>query len=79
MSSSPCKHPVVRVVSRQDDAEFVECQHCGEVFDSVEYADMELEERGALEADGEETGMVQRPGARPASRPKARKPGAWRV
>jgi hypothetical protein len=39
-----CKHPVVKVVSRQDDVEFVECQTCREVFDSAEYDDMALEE-----------------------------------
>ncbi len=41
----PCKHPIVKVVARQEDAEFVECQHCGEVFDSVEYEDMAVEEQ----------------------------------
>lgn len=42
---SPCKHPKVRVVAREDDAEFVECQECGEVFDSAELRDMALEEQ----------------------------------
>ena len=46
--NAPCKHPVVKIVARQDDAEFVECQTCGEVFDSVEFNDMELEEKEAL-------------------------------
>jgi hypothetical protein len=45
---SPCKHPRVRVVSRQDDVEFVECQDCGEVFDSDEFRDMEIEEKTGL-------------------------------
>ncbi len=50
----PCKHPQVRVVSRQDDAEFVECQDCGEVFDSDEFRDMEIEEKTGPEAmDGQ--------------------------
>jgi hypothetical protein len=40
----PCKHPIVKVVAREDDIEFVECQNCGEVFDSAEYNDMALEE-----------------------------------
>lgn len=40
----PCKHPIVKVVAREDDAEFVECQTCGEVFDSAEYIDMAIEE-----------------------------------
>ncbi len=54
--ASACKHPKVRVVSRHDDAEFVECTECGEVFDSDEFRDMELEEKArqlAAEPDGE--------------------------
>ncbi len=39
-----CKHPKVRIVSRHDDAEYVECLECGEVFDSEEFRDMEIEE-----------------------------------
>ncbi|MBV9073542.1 MAG: hypothetical protein JOZ10_07930 [Acidobacteria bacterium] len=39
-----CKHPRVRVVAREEDAEFVECQECGEVFDSSEFKDMMIEE-----------------------------------
>ena len=39
-----CKHPKVRIVSRLEDSEFVECMECGEVFDSDEFRDMELEE-----------------------------------
>ena len=51
----PCKHPRVRVVSRQDDVEFVECQDCGEVFDSDEFRDMEIEEKaGASEQEQQE-------------------------
>jgi hypothetical protein len=34
----------VRVVARDEDTEFVECQQCGEVFDAIEYRDMMLEE-----------------------------------
>ena len=44
--ASPCKHPRVRIVSRQDDVEYVECVECGEVFDSEEFRDMEIEEKG---------------------------------
>jgi hypothetical protein len=47
-----CKHPQVRVVAREEDVEFVECQVCGEVFDSAEFADILNEEDGA--ADGVE-------------------------
>jgi len=39
-----CKHPQVRVVAREDDVEFVECQSCREIFDAAEYKDMALEE-----------------------------------
>jgi Zn ribbon nucleic-acid-binding protein len=39
-----CKHPKVRVVAREDDAEFVECLDCGEVFDSNEFRDMASED-----------------------------------
>jgi hypothetical protein len=39
-----CKHPRVRIVSRLEDSEFVECLECGEVFDSEEFRDMEIEE-----------------------------------
>jgi hypothetical protein len=46
--TSTCKHPVVKVVAREDDAEFVECQQCGEVFDSAEYSDIAIEEEEAL-------------------------------
>ncbi len=44
--ATACKHPRVRVVSRHDDTEYVECQDCGEVFDSEEFRDMEIEETG---------------------------------
>jgi Zn ribbon nucleic-acid-binding protein len=42
--STPCKHPKVRVVAREEDVEYVECQDCGEVFDSNEFQDMAIEE-----------------------------------
>jgi len=42
--NAPCKHPKVRVVAREEDAEYVECQECGEVFDSNEFRDMAIEE-----------------------------------
>lgn len=43
-----CKHPIVKIVAREEDAEFVECQKCGEVFDSAEYSDIAIEEKSAL-------------------------------
>jgi len=45
--ASTCKHPRVRIVSRQEDAEYVECLECGEVFDSDEFRDMEIEEKAS--------------------------------
>ena len=38
------KHPIVKIVAREEDAEFVECQSCGEVFDSAEFSDIAIEE-----------------------------------
>ena len=42
--TAACKHPRVKVVAREDDAEFVECLECGEVFESSEFRDMDIEE-----------------------------------
>jgi hypothetical protein len=47
--ATACKHPKVRIVSRHEDAEFVECLECGEVFDSDEFRDMEIEESADTE------------------------------
>jgi hypothetical protein len=41
----PCKHPRVQIVSRDEDAEFVECLDCREIFESSELKDMSIEER----------------------------------
>jgi hypothetical protein len=49
-----CKHPKVRVVAREEDAEFVVCQLCGEVFDSAEFADILNEDEEAPAADSHE-------------------------
>ena len=49
--TATCKHPIVKIVSRDEDAEFVECQTCGEIFDSAEFKDIAIEE----EAEDEET------------------------
>ena len=46
-----CKHPRVRVVAREEDAEFVECLECGEVFESSEFKDMEIEDSKLEEAE----------------------------
>lgn len=39
-----CKHPRVQVVAREEDAEFVECLVCGEIFESSEFKDMAIED-----------------------------------
>lgn len=38
-----CRHPRVQVVSRDEDAEFVECLECREIFESSEFRDMDIE------------------------------------
>jgi hypothetical protein len=43
--TNPCRHPRVQIVSRDDDAEFVECLECREVFESSEFRDMEIESK----------------------------------
>ena len=43
-TKQPCKHPRVQIVSRDEDAEFVECKECGEIFESSEFKDMNIEE-----------------------------------
>ena len=42
--TAPCRHLQVRFVSREEDAEFVECMNCGEVFDAAELRDIAAEE-----------------------------------
>jgi hypothetical protein len=39
-----CKHPRVQIVSRDEESEYVECQECGDVFESSEFKDMAIEE-----------------------------------
>jgi len=41
----PCRHPRVQVVSRDEDAEYVECMECREVFESSELRDMDIESK----------------------------------
>lgn len=45
VSREQCKHPQVQIVSRDEDFEYVECKECGEVFESSEFRDMEIEEK----------------------------------
>jgi hypothetical protein len=46
----PCKHPRVQIVSREEDAEFVECLECREIFEASELKDMSIEESAEGEA-----------------------------
>ncbi len=48
----PCKHPRVQIVSREEDAEFVECLECREIFEASELKDMSIEESTEGEAQG---------------------------
>ena len=41
----PCKHLRVQIVSRDEESEFVECKECGEIFESSEFKDMNIEDR----------------------------------
>jgi hypothetical protein len=45
----PCKHPRVQIVSRDEEAEFVECLECREIFESSELKDMSIEESAESE------------------------------
>lgn len=45
VSRDLCKHPRVQIVSRDEDSEYVECQECGDVFESSEFKDMAIEEK----------------------------------
>jgi hypothetical protein len=44
VSPEQCKHPRVQIVSRDEETEYVECQECGDVFESSELKDMAIEE-----------------------------------
>ncbi len=43
-SMGQCKHPRVQIVAREEDAEFVECLECREIFESSEFRDMAIED-----------------------------------
>lgn len=49
LSSEPaqktCSHPRVQIVAREEDADFVECLECREIFEASEFRDMAIEER----------------------------------
>jgi hypothetical protein len=48
-----CKHPKVRIVSRHEDTEYLECLDCGYVFDSDELRDMEIEDTVEAETEAD--------------------------
>ena len=35
----------MQIVSRDEESEFVECKECGEIFESSEFKDMNIEDR----------------------------------
>ncbi len=43
-----CKHPRVRIVAREEDAEFVECLECGEIFEFGEFNDVTIEDSNPI-------------------------------
>jgi hypothetical protein len=43
--TNQCRHPRVQVVSRDEDAEYVECLECREIFESSEFRDMDIESK----------------------------------
>ena len=47
----PCRHSRVQVVSRDEDAEFVECLDCREIFESSEFRDMDIESKISTEEE----------------------------
>jgi hypothetical protein len=49
-----CKHPRVRVVSRDEDTEFVECELCGDIFEASEFRDMAIEETLPIEESAQD-------------------------
>jgi hypothetical protein len=51
VSPEQCKHPRVQIVSRDEESEYVECQECGDVFESSELKDMAIEEKKDTEEE----------------------------
>ena len=48
---NPCRHPRVQVVSRDEDAEYVKCLECREIFESSEFRDMDIEAKIPIEEE----------------------------
>jgi hypothetical protein len=53
-TANECKHPRVQIVAREEDAEFVECMECGDIFESSEFKDMMIED-ARLKKESEDT------------------------
>ncbi len=51
VDKTSCKHPRVRIVSREEDTEFVECELCGDIFEASEFRDMQIEDSLPTESD----------------------------
>ena len=51
VSREQCNHPQVQIVSRDEESEYVECQECGDVFESSELKDMAIEEKKEHDED----------------------------
>ncbi len=51
-SMAQCKHPRVQIVAREEDAEFVECLECREIFEASEFKDMAIEETKLQKEEG---------------------------
>lgn len=49
LMNQQCRHQRVQIVSRDEDAEYVECLECREIFEASEFKDMAIEE--SAEAD----------------------------
>jgi len=43
-----CRHVRVQIVAREEDAEFVECLECGDIFESSEFKDMTIEDNSSV-------------------------------
>jgi hypothetical protein len=52
--ATACKHPRIRIVSRHEDTEYVECLECGDVFDSEEFHDMAIEESSEKDKESDD-------------------------
>ena len=46
-----CQHKRTQLIAKDEDAQYVECLDCGEVFDSNEFHDMAIEEKVEEESE----------------------------